>query len=154
MTLAEHARKIRDATQKPNVYIHHHTRPNKPKLAPNRVANRRPARTRRAPQLFRPANARCDEIERHAGHPKRRLGCELGINARAVQVGLRRDEPNRRVPRGPLLSPLDDLCKPPRLVGDHVADGARHDLRAADVVALRDGNFRSVLYPGRARADR
>ena len=45
---------------------------------------------RRPAELPRPADARVDEVLRDGGHPRHRLGGELGLHARPVQVGVRR----------------------------------------------------------------
>ncbi len=94
---------------------------------PHRVAGRRPALAGGAAELPRPPDARVDEVLGDGGHPQHRHGGELGLHARAVQVGLRLPQPHRRLRGGPVQPAAHDLRQPLRVVGGDVVDRARHD---------------------------
>ena len=87
-------------------------------------------------------------------HPEHRHRGELGLHARAVQVGLRLPQPHRRLRRRPLQPAAHDLRQPVRLVGRDVVDRARQRPTTSCSGALAHGHQRGVLHPGGAGADR
>ena len=81
-------------------------------------------------------------------------GGELGLHPRAVQVGLRVPEPDRRLPRGPFSR--RHVIAGSLFVWSAVTWATGHvtTLRRAAGDARADGHQRGVLHPGGARADR
>ena len=128
----------------------------------NRLAGRVPvplddrgaARAGGAAQLPRSADARVDEVLGDARHLRHRARGQLGRDPRPVQVGLRVPEPGRRLHRRPLQPPSCHRREPAGVVGRHVGDRARHDLRSAAGDARAHGDQRGLLHPRGAGAHR
>ena len=121
---------------------------------PSRVDRRRAARAGRAAELPRSPDAGVDEVLGDARHSRHRARGELGHYPRHLQVGLRRAEPDRRLPRRSLFAPLRDRRQPARLVDGHVGNRTRRQLPGAARDARADGHQRGVLHPGSAGPDR